>query len=356
MSTTKTLPVETFQPEELARLAGLRYIADEQPGFLRQMNGHGFCYVNGRGLRLRNAQHIKRIETLAIPPAWTEVWICRAADGHLQATGHDARGRKQYIYHERWREMSNLAKFWRMRDWVKLLPRLRRRVAVDLRSRGLSQRRVLAGMVTLLDITSIRVGNEEYVRQNNSYGLATLRNRHVKIEGRQALLKFRGKSGLQRDAIIEDRRLVGLLAELKKLPGAHVFQYVGEDGKPHQVDSTMVNDYLRDLASHPFTAKDFRTWKASALAAGILYAERDVEKLAARKRVIKKAIAAVADALGNTVTVCRKYYIHAGLLDAYLDGDLPQLFQRFQTRRTNSLSRDEQVLGHFLRRWPQAAK
>jgi DNA topoisomerase I len=360
MSTTKILPVETFQPEELARLAGLRYIADEQPGYLRQINGHGFCYFNGSGSRLRSAQHIKRIETLAIPPAWTDVWICRSSDGHLQATGRDARGRKQYIYHERWSEMSNLAKFWRMRNWVKLLPQLRRRIAVDLRGRGLAQKRVLAGMVTLLDLTSIRIGNEEYVRQNNSYGLATLRTRHLNVEGRKALLRFRGKSGLQRDAVVDDRRLVRLLAELKNLRGAHVFQYVGDDGKPHLVDSTMVNDYLRELASDPFTAKDFRTWKASALAAGILYAERDAEKLTVRNRVMKKAICAVSEALGNTPTVCRKYYIHAGLFelyqDAYLKGDFTKLFQRFRPRRTNALSRDEQVLAYFLKRWPQPSK
>jgi DNA topoisomerase-1 len=352
MVAARTIHIDTLEPFELARLAGLRYIADEQPGFIRHANGHGFYFENGSGSRLRSAQHIKRIAALAIPPAWTEVWICPTADGHLQATGRDARGRKQYIYHQRWREMSNFAKFWRMRQVSRFLPQLRRRVALDLRGRGLAQRRVLAGMVALLDLTSIRMGNEEYVRQNNSYGLATLRTRHVKIEGRKALLRFRGKSGLPRDAIIEDRRLVRLLAELKKLPGAHVFRYLDDGDKARRIDSVMVNDYLRELANHPFTAKDFRTWKASAMAAGMFYAERNMEKLAGRKRVIKKTICAVAEVLGNTPTVCRNYYVHAGVLDAYLEGQFAKIVQRFRARRLNSLSREEQVLAHILRRWP----
>jgi DNA topoisomerase-1 len=206
-------------------------------------------------------------------------------------------------------------------------------------------------MVMLLDITLIRVGNEEYVRQNNSFGLATLRTRHVTFQGRKALLRFRGKSGLRREAIVEELRLVRLVKQLKKLRGAHLFQFVDADGKTRAADATMVNEYLRDLARTPFTAKDFRTWKASALAAGILYANLDVEKLAARKRVIKQAISAVSEALGNTPTVCRKYYIHSGLLDAYLDGVLPVHFQRFKPRRQGRLSRDEQILARFLRRW-----
>jgi DNA topoisomerase-1 len=348
---SKTLPVETFTPEDLAALAHLRYVFDEQPGFARAKNGSGFYYFNGDGRRIRDKQLVARIDALAIPPAWSDVWICRTADGHLQATGRDDRGRKQYIYHERWREVSNLAKFWRLRQCVRFLPELRRKVASDLSGRELTQRRVLAGMVALLDLTLIRIGNEEYVRQNNSYGLATLRTRHVTIRGRKALLRFRGKSGLRREATVEEPRLVRLLKQLKKLPGAHVFQFVDSNGKPRPADATMVNDYLRDLAKIPFTAKDFRTWKASALAADILFANLNIEKLAQRKRVMKDAISAVADALGNTPTVCRKYYVHVGLLEAYLNGDLPRYFQRFKPRAHGRLSRDEQILARFLRRW-----
>ena len=205
-------------------------------------------------------------------------------------------------------------------------------------------------MVALLDATSIRVGNEEYVRENNSYGLATLRNRHVQIKGGKALLSFRAKSGQHREAEVTDKRLVRLLAQLKKLRGAHVFQYRDDDGKTRETDSIAVNGYLLEQTGHHFTAKDFRTWKGSAIAAGILYDERAVDNLPRRKRVVKRAIATVADVLGNTPTVCRKYYIHSGLFDAYLDGKFPEMFQRFRLSRSRSLSRDEQILARFLRR------
>jgi DNA topoisomerase I len=348
---TKTLPIESLTPEELARLAKLRYVSDEQKGFLRQRNGVGFYYLNDRGLRVRKPQFVTRIESLAIPPAWTDVWICRHAEGHLQATGRDDRGRKQYIYHERWREISNLAKFWRMRQGPRLMPALRRAVARDLRGRGLTRSRVLAGMVALIDLTSIRVGNEEYVRQNDSYGLTTLRNRHVQFAGRKAHLRFRAKGGAKREAVVEERRLVRLLKELKRLPGVHLFQYINGDGTARPADATALNEYLQEKTHAQFTAKDFRTWKASALAAGVLYEHRDEEKPAVRNRHMKEAISAVSNALGNTPAVCRSYYIHTGLLEAYLNGELPQLYQRYKPRRSNSLSRDEQILAHFLRRW-----
>jgi DNA topoisomerase I len=345
---TKTLPVESFTPEELARLAQLKYVLDEEPGFARKSNGKAFQYVNGSG-RLRDAAQIQRIESLAIPPAWVEVWICKYPDGHLQATGRDARGRKQYIYHEQWREISNLAKFFRLRPCSKFLPRLRRQIARDLSGNKLNQRRVLAGMIAMLDLTSIRIGNEEYVRENGSFGLTTLRNRHVTVEGNKALLRFRGKSGLRREALIEDKRLVRLIKQLKKLPGAHLFQYVDDTGQIHTADAGTVNDYLREQTGHNFTAKDFRTWKASSLAAGILYDQGPQEKLAARKRVVKKAICAVSEALGNTPTVCRTYYIYPALLQSYLNGDLARVFARFRPSQRKSLTRDEQLFARFLR-------
>jgi DNA topoisomerase-1 len=349
---TKTLPIESLTPEELARLARLRYVSDEQKGFARQRNGVGFFYLNDRGLRIRKQQLVTRIESLAIPPAWTDVWICRHVEGHLQATGRDDRGRKQYIYHERWREISNLAKFWRMRQGPRILPALRRAVARDLRTRGLTRSRVLAGMVALIDLTSIRAGNEEYVRQNDSYGLTTLRNRHLKFDGRKAFLRFRAKGGAKREAIVEEPRLVKLLKDLKRLPGVHVFQYVDAEGKPHPADATALNEYLHENTNAQFTAKDFRTWKASALAAGLLCEHRDAEKLSIRARHMKEAICAVSTALGNTPTVCRTYYVHTGLLESYLHGQFPQLFGRYRARRSKLLTRDEQLLAHFLRRWP----
>src|SRR4051794_36721931 len=318
---TKLLAVDSISPEELARLAQLKYVLDEEAGFGRHMNGSGFQYLNGHGRRLRDARHMKRIEMLAIPPAWTDVWICRKPNGHLQATGRDDRGRKQYIYHEQWREIANEAKFLRLRPCERFLPILRRHVTRDLRGRILSRTRVLAGVVALLDLTSIRIGNEEYVRANDSYGLATLRTRHVNIQGNRAILRFRGKSGLRREAVVEDKRLICLLKQLKALRGAHVFQFVDDAGQIHPVDSIAVNEYLNERSGHHFTAKDFRTWKASAVAAGMLYREKSVGKLAARKKVVKKVLAAVAETLGNTPTVCRKYYVHPGLIDTYLNGE-----------------------------------
>jgi len=219
-----------------------------------------------------------------------------------------------------------------------------------MRGRELSCNRVLAGMVTLLDATAIRIGNEEYVRENHSYGLATLRNRHLRVERGKAILNFRAKLGLHREVEITDKRLVRLFSQLKKLPGAHVFQYRDDEGKIHPTDSIKVNEYLQQQTGHHFTAKDFRTWKGSALAAGILYDERNVDNLPRRKRVVKRAIATVADVLGNTPTVCRKYYIHSGLFQNYLDGKFDDMFQRFRLARSRSLTRDEQILARFLRR------
>jgi DNA topoisomerase-1 len=338
-----------FGSEELARIANLRYVLDDEPGFKRLLNGKGFVYRNAHGRRLRDKRQLARIDALAIPPAWTDVWISRFADGHLQATGHDARGRKQYLYHEHWREISNAAKFWRLKACPRILPKLRQQVTRDLRGRDLTAARVLAGMVAMLDLTSIRIGNEEYVRENKSYGLATLRNRHVRIAGPQALLQFRAKSGLRREAVVTDRRLVRLLKELKKVPGAHVFQYRDETGAIRPADAPAVNAYLQERTGQVFTAKDFRTWKGSALAAGILYDDRAAETLALRKRIVNRAIAAVAEALGNTSMVCRKYYIHPGLIDAYLNGELQQVFARFRASQKRELARDEQILAGYLR-------
>jgi DNA topoisomerase-1 len=348
MMASKTLPVEIFSPEDLARLARLRYVVDEEPGYTRHRNGKGFYYVNGTG-RLRDKNQLSRIDSLAIPPAWTEVWICKYADGHLQATGRDARTRKQYIYHEHWREISNLAKFFRLLPCARFLPELRRRVSRDLRGSELSMRRVLAGMIAVLDLTSIRIGNEEYVRENGSYGLTTLRNRHVTIEGKQAILRFRAKAGLRREAVIDDKRLVRLIKQLKTLRGAHLFQYVDDDRQVHVADANTVNEYLRERTGHNFTAKDFRTWKASSLAAGILYDKDAPEKLSSRKRVLKNAICTVSEALGNTPTVCRTYYIHPKLSEAYLNGELTGIFKRFRVSPKRSLTRDEQLFARFLR-------
>jgi len=340
-----------FAPEELAQLARLRYVTDEQPGFTRRRNGSGVIYLTSRGRRVRDSRVAQRIDALAIPPAWSDVWICRYVDGHLQATGRDDRLRKQYIYHDRWREFANLAKFLRLRQCLDFLPALRETIAADVRAPGLTGRRVLAGMVAILDITSIRVGNEEYARENGSYGLASLRKRHVKFERGKVRLRFRGKGGVVRDATISQKPLVRLLKELKRLKGVHVFQYRDEARILRQADAVMVNDYLRERSGHAFTAKDFRIWKASAIAAGMFYQHRDLPHMTERKRIIKQAVAQAAAALGNTPTICRKYYIHTGLLDTFENGTFPQFLQRCSPRLQRRLSNDEAVLARFLKHW-----
>jgi DNA topoisomerase-1 len=341
---------------KLARAARLRYVSDSESGFSRRRNGRGFYYANTRGGRIHNETQVQRIDSLAIPPAWADVWICRFANGHLQATGFDDRHRKQYLYHERWRTIADSAKFLRLADFGRLLPKLRQTIARDLRGNELSSRRVLAGMVGVLDATSIRIGNEEYVRANKSYGLTTLRTRHVVNTNSHVELRFRAKGGFHREAVIDDKRLVKLLKQLRRLPKALVFQFRDDVGDLHRADSNAVNDYLREATGHHVTAKDFRTWKASALAAGQLYDQRDLSEERDRKHVIKETIVAVAESLGNTPAVCRKSYIHPGLLSAFESGDFAKLFRGFHPRRKNRFSRDEQIFARFLRVWKPPRK
>jgi DNA topoisomerase-1 len=340
---------ENPEPAKLARAARLRYVLDDSPGYSREKNGKGFVYRSVRGNRLRSPQQLARIESLAIPPAWQEVWICPYANGHLQATGRDDRQRKQYIYHERWQEASQQAKFGRLARFGRVLAKLRRQVLRDLRDKGLTRKRLLAGMVALLDETSIRVGNEEYFRENGSFGLATLRSRHVTIRRGTAVLSFRGKSGLKREASVLDRRLVKLLRELKRVPGARLFQWIDGNGVAHPATAADVNEYLREHTGQAFTAKDFRTWKASAHVAGLF--SRQVGALTVRKRklAMREAIVSAADLLGNTTTICRRYYIHPQILVCFEVGAFEGILNG--SRRTRGTgSRDEQILACFLRR------
>ena len=347
----KTLPNAAIPPEELAHLARLRYVSDEESGFSRARNGSGFVYATARGAPVREKRQLARIEELAIPPAWREVWICRFAKGHLQATGRDSRKRKQYVYHPRWREVSNLAKFWRLEQFGRALPALRAKVARDLRKKGLVRERVLAGVVGLLDATSTRVGNEEYVQQNNSYGLTTLRDRHVTVGRGSIEIRFVGKGGFRKEAVIDDKGLMRLVKECRAVRGAHLFQYRDNAGNGHAIGAADVNDYLREKTGQEFTAKDFRTWKASALVAGKLYEYRNLERARKRRRILKTAVDDAAASLGNTPTVSRKYYIHPGLLESYQDGTFADLLGRFRPRRKARFSHEEQVLARFLRAW-----
>lgn len=346
---TKTTVDVAIAPQTLARRAGLRYVVDEEPGYSRQRNGQGMVYLNSRGRRVSNHRIVDRLEKLAIPPAWRDVWICRFANGHLQATGRDDRNRKQYLYHEQWHEAANLEKFRRFARFGRQLPGLRRAIFNDLRGDKISRKRVLAGIVALLDATSIRVGNEEYVRQNNSYGLTTLRNRHVTIERGQARLRFKGKGAVPRDVVVKNKRLVRLLRQCRRLKGAHVFQYADDEGQPHAATASDVNAYLEDKLRHSFTAKSFRVWKASSHVAGVLYDHRDVESESQRKKLVRAAIADAAALLANTPTVCRKYYVHPGLVESFESGQFASFYSGFSSGRIKGLTRDEQLFARFLR-------
>jgi DNA topoisomerase I len=303
-------------PAGSAKVAGLRYVTDATPGITRQRSGAGFRYRGADGAALRDKAMIARIRALAVPPAWERVWICPRADGHLQATGRDARGRKQYRYHPRWREVRDETKYGRMPAFAKVLPRIRRRVRLDLALEGLPRDKVLAAVVRLLETTRMRVGNEEYARANDSFGLTTLRARQVRIRGSTMRFRFRGKSGVWHDVTLNDRRLAGLVRRMRDLPGFELFQYVDEQGETRAVDSADVNEYLKAIAGAEFTSKDFRTWAGTVLAARALHA--------AGKNGLSKAIEQVAQQLGNTSAVCRKCYIHPAVIDAYQDGTLPQ--------------------------------
>jgi DNA topoisomerase-1 len=349
------IPAATLLPEELAALAHLRYVCDQDAGYSRSRNGHGFVYSDPRGRRLRAAAKIARLEALAIPPAWRDVWICRFAKGHLQATGRDSRKRKQYVYHPRWSEIANLAKFARLSAFGRTLPALRGTIATGLRGRELSRERMLAGIVALLDATAIRIGNEEYVAQNNSYGLTTLRDRHVTVSSQAVELRFTGKGGLKKQATIVDKPLVRLVKQARAVPGARLFQFM-DGGKRRAVTAVDVNDYLTEITGEQFSAKDFRTWKASALVAGKLYEHRDLEGKSERRRIIKEVVDEAAAALGNTPTICRNYYIHPALLTTYEEGAFATYFRRFAPRRQQRFSREEQYLQCFLKRWSATSR
>jgi DNA topoisomerase-1 len=302
-----------------AKEAGLQYVTDERTGYRRRATGKQFDYLDTEGKRIRDEQRLLRIKRLAIPPAWTDVWICPSTNGHIQATGRDARGRKQYRYHERWREVRDENKFDRLAVFARALPKIRRRVAQDLKLPGLSRRKVLATIVRLLERTFIRVGNDEYARENKSFGLTTLKNRHVKVRGAQMRFRFRGKSGIQQEVDITDRRVAKVIAKCQDLPGQDLFQYLDDDREVQDITSQDVNEYLREIAGEDFTAKDFRTWGGTVLAAIALSKQEEFETKKQAKSNIKTAICAVAELLGNTPAVCRKCYVHPVIVEAYLN-------------------------------------
>jgi DNA topoisomerase-1 len=305
-----------------AKAAGLRYVTDTMPGITRRRAGRAFSYRDPQGRPIKDPAEIRRLRALAIPPAWTDVWICPHPRGHIQATGRDDRGRKQYRYHPEWRAVRDAHKFDRMLVFGRALPQIRARLDADMRRHGLPREKVLATVVRLLESTLIRVGNAEYARENKSFGLTTIRHDHVEVNGTELVFEFRGKSGKLHKVTTRDRRLARIVRACQELPGQELFQYVDADGVRHDVDSADVNAYLQEITGEPFTAKDFRTWAGTVLASLALSEFETFDTKAAAKRNVTRAIEHVANNLGNTVAVCRKAYIHPAILDSYLDGSL----------------------------------
>lgn len=327
------------RPESSAREGGLKYVNDAAPGIRRKKVGKGLRYVDPTGKFIRDAPTLGRIRSLVIPPAWTDVWICPREDGHLQATGRDQRGRKQFRYHRRWRTVRDETKYSHMVSFAQALPRIRRRIAQDLRRSGLPREKVLAAVARLLEISHIRVGNDEYARTNQSYGLTTLLDRHVKVSGAKMQFHFRGKSGKAHKVDIEDRRLAKIVRNCQGIPGQELFAYLDAEGGPRDVGSGDVNDYLREVSGGDFTAKDFRTWAGTVLAAMALQELRKFDSQAQAKKNIVRAIESVAKQLGNTPAVCRKCYIHPAILESYVDRSmLKTIHQRARTEWDDSLA------------------
>jgi len=324
----------------------LHYVDDTQPGITRKKLRGKFCYFDPAGQRITDQDEIKRINALAVPPAYTDVWICADPRGHLQATGRDARGRKQYRYHPRWREVRDADKYSRLRDFGLALPKLRKQLEALLAAPGFSRDKVMATVITLLDATLIRVGNTQYARDNRSYGLTTLRNRHVEVNGTAIQFQFRGKSGVEHQITVKDRRLARIIKRCLEIPGQNLFQYLDENGERHTVSSSDVNAYLQTLTGADFTAKDYRTWAGSALALAVLR-ELQWEPESDAKRHVVEMVKNVAKQLGNTPAVCRKCYIHPAVLDGFLLGALAELPR---PRARKGLRAEEVGLAVFLDR------
>lgn len=339
------LPADPYQS---AKIAGLRYITDEVRGIQRRRAGGGFTYVGPDGTTVRDRDTLGRIRGLVIPPAWTNVWISPTPAGHMQAVGYDQRGRKQYRYHPVYRAVRDATKFTRMVAFGSALPRIRERVQSDLKLDGLPRNKVLATVVRLLEETCIRVGNEEYRKQNESFGLTTMRNRHVRIHGHTLKFHFKGKSGLLHDIELTDRKLARILYECQCIPGHELFQYLDGDGQASKIGSDDVNAYLREITGEEFTAKDFRTWNGTRESAAVLNEIGPAENQSAAKKNIVDAVKRTSERLGNRPATCKKYYIHPAILDAYTDGSLFDVMRAAEPR--NGLSREEVAVMHLLAR------
>ncbi len=341
-----TVSVDELEPLDSARAAGLRYVSDLTGGILRQRVGRGFTYIGPNGRRVRNREDLARIRSLAIPPAWTNVWICPNARGHIQATGRDARGRKQYRYHPQWRRVRDETKYHKITAFGEALPAIRERVSADLSMEGLPRERVLAAVIRILDTTLLRIGNQEYARMNDSFGLTTLQDRHVDVDGSELRFRFKGKGGKVHEVTVEDRRLARIVKRSQDLPGQELFQYV-DDGEPRNIESGDVNDYLRDISGEEFSAKDFRTWGGTVLAAEALVRRGEFSNQTEAKSNVVQAIKDVARELNNTPAVCRSSYVHPEVIEAYLDGSLVGIWRESEESVKDwieGLRREEAIL------------
>ena len=333
---------------------GLRYVSDAMEGISRRRSGKGFTYLDAEGKRVDDPETLARIRALAIPPAWVDVWICATSNGHLQATGRDARGRKQYRYHDRWREVRDESKFESLGEFGRALSPIRKRVQRDLMLPGLPREKVLASVVRIMDTAYARVGNLEYARSNKSFGLTTLRDKHVEVKGKTVSFEFVGKGGKAHEFDIEDPNLARIVKRCRDLPGYDLFQYVEEDGTRKTIGSGHVNDYLREVTGSEFTAKFFRTWAGTVVAAKTLARMPAPRSERAGKRNVTKAVEAVAESLGNTPAIARKSYIHPMVVETYLSGDLADAWERSLPKRpplyAARLRADEQRLLRLLKR------
>jgi DNA topoisomerase-1 len=353
MPRSRIVPFQTAaDPVHSARSAGLRYTTDRRPGLRRTRKGKHFGYLGCDGKPVRSREELQRIRALVIPPAWTDVWICTDPLGHLQATGRDARGRKQYRYHPKWRQMRDDTKYYRLIGFAQTLPAIRRRTAADLRDAKLSREKVLATVVALLERTLIRVGNDEYAKQNRSFGLTTLRDGHVKVKGGRVRFTFRGKSGIEHEIDLNDWRLAQIVRQCRDIPGYDLFQYYDENGARHAIGSGDVNAYLKEITGEDYTSKDFRTWAGTVLAAQLLRDCAECRSQTQAKKDIVRAVERVATKLGNTKAVCRKCYIHPAVLDAYMDGSLVKAMVQRPRRggRSGALNDSEAAVLAVLQR------
>ena len=343
MGRAKVIPFPK-DPLLSAKAVGLRYVRDHEPGIRRMKAGKGFRYVKADGTAVRDEAALRRIRSLVIPPAWTDVWICATDDGHLQAVGRDAKGRKQYRYHPSYRYQRDQTKYSRMLEFGKALENIRARVEEDLKLPGLPREKVLAAVVKLLESTCMRIGNDEYKQQNDSYGLTTLQDHHVEVEGNRMKFKFRGKSGQQQEIELNDPRISRIVKRCRDIPGYELFQYYDDTGNVVDVTSSNVNNYIREISGEDFTAKDFRTWGGTGWAALILEQLGRCETQTDTKKRVVEAIKEVASRLGNRPATCRKYYVHPAILDAYSDGSLFDSLKKFEGDR-----RQEAVVMHVVK-------